>query len=842
MVLKVFTIALREPGVGENEINLVAYLFGFTLTNMKRMLLCSIAICAVGLVLSGKGDSTAFATRGEQGKDRSEAEKHLRLARSLFEQRRFAEAAAEAVRARQSDPDSLSAWKLSGLSLQLAQRLPEAEEEFTNALKSFPVDADLWFYLARVHYLQAELKPAEEAARKALELKSDHADAHIQLGMTYEAQQEFDKALMNYKRSIELNRQQRRPHILPLLNAGQLLAKLGRFAEALEHLTAAETLAPQSIEIRLARGRVLERLGRLVEAEKEYEQAVALGGNLQARSQLQRLRAVAGKGSQPATRLRTPEPIRFRNEAAPAGLSFTLKNSASPRKYQVETMPGGVAVLDYNNDGWPDVYFVNGGELPSMKKSSPQYWNRLFQNNRDGSFTDVTAKAGVSGEGYGMGVAVSDYDNDGDQDIFVAGVNRNILFQNQGDGTFRDVTTSAGVEGLDPARGKPWSVAAAWVDYDNDGKLDLFVANYCKWNTSIDPYCGDPRPGYRTYCFPAKYEGLPNQLFHNRGDGTFADVSQSSGIAQHIGKGMGLAVADFNDDGFTDIFVANDTVANFLFQNDGRGAFQEVALQTGVAVNESGAAVSSMGVDFRDYDNDGRPDLMVTALEGETFPVFRNLGKGFFSDETFPSGLGVGTLKRSGWGLGMFDFNNDGFKDLFTVNAHVNDNIELYNEQTYRQSNAIFANLGNGAFQDVSSQAGADFQARRAHRGCAFADFNNDGKLDVVTTSLNEPAELFRNESPGQGHYLTLVLIGTRSNRDGLGAKIKLTASSGAVQFNHATTSVGYASSSDRRVHFGLADDKLVRTLEIRWPSGMIQVLKDVRADQVLTIKESAAN
>jgi enediyne biosynthesis protein E4 len=809
---------------------------------MKRILLCSITLIVAVMILTIKEDRTCLAAGQVQDKETAEAEKHLRLARSLFDQRRFAEAATEAAHARKADPDSLSAWKLSGLSLQLAQRLAEAEEEFTKALKRFPTDADLWFYLARAHYLQSELKPAQQAAHKAIQLKSNHADAHIQLALIYEAQQEFSLALSNYERAIELNRQQRHSHTLPLLNAGQLLGKLGRFSEALVHLTAAEILAPQSIEIRLARGRVLERLGRIAEAQKEYEKAVALGGNLYARSHLDRLQAVVEKGSQPATNLRAIQSIQFRNHAGRAGLSFILKNSASPRKYQVETMPGGVAVLDYNNDGWLDIYFVNGAELPPMKKTSPQYWNRLFHNKGDGSFTDVTAKAGVSGEGYGMGTAVSDYDNDGDQDIFVTGVNRNILFQNQGDGTFRDVTASAGLEGIDPALGKPWSVAAAWFDYDNDGKLDLFVVNYCKWNTSIDPYCGDFRPGFRTYCFPAKYEGLPNQLFRNRGDGTFVDVSQASGIAQHIGKGMGVAVADFNDDGFTDLFVANDTVPNFLFRNDGRGGFHEVALQTGVAVNESGAAVSSMGVDFRDYDNDGRPDLIVTALEGETFPVFRNIGNGFFSDETFPSLLGVGTLKRSGWGLGLFDFNNDGFKDLFTVNAHVNDNIELYNEQTYRQTNAIFANLGNGTFQDVSSQAGGDFQARLAHRGCAFADFNNDGKLDVVTTALNEPVELFQNESAGQNHWLTLVLIGTRSNRDGLGAKIKLIASSGAEQFNHATTSVGYASSSDRRVHFGLARDNLVRTLEIRWPSGTVQVLKDVRADQILTIKESAAN
>ena len=717
-----------------------------------------IVICSLAL--------PAGITSHAQLKNPAEAEKHLTLARSLFDQRKFAEAAAEAARARVQDPDNLQAWKLSGLSLQLAGRLPEAEEEFLNALKKFSADADLWFYLARVQYLQFEMKSGSQAARKAIELKHDHADAHTQLGMILEAQQEFTSALKAYERSIELNRRQRRPLTLPLLRIGQLLSKLNRLNEALEHLTSAVSLDQRSSEIRLARGRVLERLGRIAEAQKEYEQAVAIDGNPLARSHLDRVRSggvtardptspnpntVAGdentRPNRSHSKADTVDRMLFRNDAGPSGLNFVLRNAASPRKYQIETMTGGVAVLDYDNDGWLDVYFVNGAELPSMKKSSSQYWNRLFRNNREGGFTDVTSEAGVAGEGYGMGAAVADYDNDGDQDIFVAGVNRNILYQNQGGGRFRDVTSSSGLEGIDPARGKLWSVAAAWVDYDNDGKLDLFVANYCKWNTTIDPYCGDPRPGYRTYCFPARYEGLPNQLFRNNGDGTFSDVSRASGIGRHVGKGMGVAVADFNDDGFTDIFVANDTVPNFLFQNDGRGGFQEVALPVGVAVNESGGAVSSMGVDFRDYDNDGRPDLIVSALEGETFPVFRNIGKGFFSDETFPSRLGVGTLKRSGWGLGVFDFNNDGFKDLFTVNSHVNDNIELYNEQVYRQPNSIFANLGNGEFHDLSTLAGPDFQVARAHRGCAFGDFNNDGRIDVVTTSLNEPAELFRNDS-----------------------------------------------------------------------------------------------
>jgi tetratricopeptide (TPR) repeat protein len=805
------------------------------------VLICSALLIGPALPPSGQGPA--------------EAERRLRLARTLFEQRRFTEAAVEARRAREIDPDQIAAWKLGGLALQLAKRWPEAEAELTAALKKFPTDPDLWFYLARVQYLQSELRPAEKAVRRALELKSDHADAHTQLAMILEALLDYQNALTHYRRAIELEEKQARQQTLPLVYASQLLSRLGQWPEALEYLTRAKALNSRSSEIRLARGRVLEKLERLAEAAEEYQQAVALDGNAQARAQLERLKsgvsrsrpaadANAPRASKPPSEspARSVAPIQFRNLAPQARLNFTLRNSATPNKYQVETMTGGVAVLDYNNDGYQDIYFVNGAELPAMQKTSPQYWNRLFRNNRDGTFTDVTQEAKVAGEGYSMGAAVADYDNDGQQDIFVAGVNRNLLFRNEGDGRFSDATTKAGLSGVDAARGKMWSVAAAWLDYDNDGRLDLFVVNYCRWHPAIDPYCGDARPGYRTYCFPDRYEGLPNQLFRNNGDGTFTDVSSASGISRHIGKGMGVAVADYDDDGWIDIFVANDTLPNFLFRNNGRGKFEEVALASGVALNESGRPVSGMGVDFRDYDNDGRPDLIISALEGETFPLFRNLGKGYFSDETFASRLGLETIKRSGWSLGLFDFNNDGFKDLFTVNAHVNDNIELYNEQTYRQPNSIFANLGNGAFADVSRAAGQDFQTKSAHRGCAFADFNNDGKVDAVTTSLNDPAELLINQSPDEHHWLMIRLIGVRSNRDGLGAKIKLTTAAGAVQFNHATTSVGYASSSDSRVHFGLGKERAVRSLEVRWPSGTRQALREVMADRMLTIKEGSAN
>ncbi len=758
----------------------------------------------------------------------------LQIAQERFAQRRFPEAAQLACRASTSEPKNLAALKLCGLSQQLTQQIPQAEQTFQRAVTLFPNDAELWFFLARVQYLQGQLKPSQTAAQRALQLRNDYADAHTQLALALDALHEDAAALKAYETAIQLNQKQSRPMTLPLVYAADLLLRLQRYDEALAYLTQAVALNPNASATRLQRGRALEKLGKLSEAAKEFQQAIALDGNAQARTALERLKAGA-TNSQAASALPTITPIKFRNGAAQAKLNFTLRNAASPRKYQIETMTGGVAVIDYDNDGWEDIYFVNGAELPAMQKTSAQFWNRLFRNNRDGTFTDVTKTTGTKGEGYAMGAAVADYDNDGDQDLFVAGVNRNQLYRNDGHGKFTDVTKTANLLGVDAQRGKLWSVAAAWFDYDNDGHLDLFIVNYCKWHPEIDPYCG--ATGKRTYCFPDRYEGLPNQLFRNNGDGTFTDVSAATGIAKHIGKGMGVALADYNDDGFVDVFVANDTLPNFLFQNNGGKSFTEVALTAGVALNDGGKPVSSMGVDFRDYDNDGQPDVIVSALEGETFPLFRNVGKGFFTDVTWSSGLGQPSVKRSGWSLGLFDFNNDGWKDVFTTNAHVNDNQELYNEQTYRQSNAVFTNLSNGTWQDGSREAGESFQSRSAHRGAAFADFNHDGKVDVVTTSLNEPAELWWNESTNDQHWLALKLIGTKSNRDGIGAKIKLTTASG-TQSNHATTSVGYASSSSSLVHFGLGKETVVRQIEIRWPSGTKQILTGIQADRVVTVQE----
>ena len=528
--------------------------------------------------------------------------------------------------------------------------------------------------------------------------------------------------------------------------------------------------------------------------------------------------------------------IRFEDIAQKAGLKFELRNGAIGEFHQPELMLGGVAALDYNNDGCMDIFFTNGAEMPSLKKTSPQYSNRLFRNNCDGTFTDVTEKAGVAGEGYSMGVAVGDYDNDGYPDIFVAGLNRNILYHNRGNGTFEDVTAKAKLTGVDSHFGKLWSVAAAWVDIDNDGWLDLVVTNYVQWDPQLEPRCGSPQNP--SYCHPSAYHDTPNQLFRNNHDGTFTDVTESSGLAAHLGKGMGVAVADYDGDGLMDIFVANDSVPNFLFHNLGYGKFEEVGLMAGVALNEDGRPVAGMGVDFRDFDNDGNPDLTFTTIINDTYPLLRNTGKSpAFQDDTARSGLAVATRTLTGWGIGLYDFDNDGFKDVFTANAHF-PALERFLGRDPSLANSVFRNQGNGHFQDVSKDAGKDFQLPGQYRGVAFADFDNDGRLDAVVSNVNGPVRLFRNITPGAGHWLALKLIGSRSNRDGIGAKVAVTLSDGRHLYNHCTTSVGYASSSEPLVRFGLGPENAAKLVKIQWPSGQVQELRDIRGDQVLKVQE----
>jgi len=537
---------------------------------------------------------------------------------------------------------------------------------------------------------------------------------------------------------------------------------------------------------------------------------------------------VAGAAARAAPPV-TFDPVVFDEAAAQRGLRFVTNSSRTARKHQPETMVSGVALLDYNNDGWLDVYAVNGARMTSLEKTGPEYWN-----HGDGTFTDVTAAAGVAGRGYDLGVVTGDYDNDGYTDIFVAGLRRNTLFHNNGDGTFTDVTERSGLAQRDPRYGTLWAVAAAFVDYDRDGWLDLFVSNYCVWDPEKEPTCGNPSAP--DYCHPKEYQGLPNSLFHNNRDGTFTDVSVPSGIRAHVGKGMGIGVADFDDDGWMDLFVSNDTVPSFLFMNNRDGTFTESAFERAVAFTERAEPVSGMGADARDIDNDGLPDLFQTALANETFPLFKNVGRGMFEDVTNRSGVGMLSRPRSGWGNGIVDLNNDGWKDLFVACADVMDSSGSFRERV-PMANAVFVNLKNGRFADGSAGAGDQFARKAVHRGAAFGDIDNDGRLDVVVTALDGALELWRNVSPAPRHWLLVKTVGTKSNRDGMGAKVKIVTASGA-QYSHVSSAVGYGCASDRRVHFGLGAEDAVNELTIAWPSGKTQTLKGVKADQILTVRE----
>jgi enediyne biosynthesis protein E4 len=523
-------------------------------------------------------------------------------------------------------------------------------------------------------------------------------------------------------------------------------------------------------------------------------------------------------------------PIHFSFRPIP----FFLDSSESPQRHAPETMAGGVAVFDYDNDGNLDIFFTNGADINTLRKSSPKYYNRLFRNNGDGTFTEVTEKAGLAGTGYDTGVAIGDYDNDGYEDIFVAGVYRNTLYHNNGDGTFTDVTEKAGLAQPDKEYGPLWSVGAAWVDVNNDGLLDLFVVNYLKWDGTKEPPC--TFEGKPEYCHPKYYKEVPNQLFLNQGNGKFIDISASSGIRSHLGKGMAVGIADFDGDGLPDLFVSNDKLFNFLFHNKGNGKFEEVGFETGVALPEHGNLISGMGVDFRDFNNDGYPDIAVVALDTETFPLYQNDCKGSFVEITAKSGMSLLSNPMAGYSVNIADFDNDGWKDIFVSRGDVQ-SPAMAARRHIDQPNTVFRNLAGGKWSALTEEAGFAAVSAKRHRGSAFGDFNHDGKLDLVVTALSAPAEIWMNDSPGENHWLKLSLQGTKSNRDGIGAKIRVSAG-GQSQFNHVTTASGYASSSAGPVHFGLGMAKVVDELEIRWPSGTIQRLKNVPADQIVHVKE----
>ena len=541
---------------------------------------------------------------------------------------------------------------------------------------------------------------------------------------------------------------------------------------------------------------------------------------------------IVSMSAQTAAPGKESSPIHFAYQP----IDFRLDNSETPLAHAPETMAGGVAIFDYNNDGKLDVFFTNGASIDTLQKDSPQYSDRLFENDGHGHFTDVTQKAGLAGTGFDTGVAIGDYDNDGYEDVFVAGVYRNTLYHNNGNGTFTNVTTKAGFNKPDSEFGPLWAVAAAWVDVNNDGLLDLVVINYLKWDAKTEPDC--EVFGHHDYCHPKMYKPTPDQLFLNNGDGTFRDASVGSGLRAHPGKGMGVAAADFSLTGKMDLFVPNDKLVNFFFRNKGNGKFDEVAFETNTALREDGVFISGMGTDANDLDNDGYPDIVVVALDKETFPIYRNTGKGDFTEVTETSGMTQLSMPMAGYSPNIADFDNDGWKDIFVSRGHVQ-SMKDQPRVAVEQQNTVFRNLGGMKFSALTEEAGFTALPPSRHRGSAVGDLNGNGKLDVAVTALRAPGEIWMNDSPGHNHWLELKLQGTKSNRDGIGARIKMVTKHGA-QYSQMHTCAGYASSSAGPVHFGLGPDTAADLVEIHWPSGTVQQLKNVDGDRIMTVKEAA--
>ena len=533
-------------------------------------------------------------------------------------------------------------------------------------------------------------------------------------------------------------------------------------------------------------------------------------------------------------------PGHFVDITKKSGVHFQYQSSHTSRKYLIETMGAGVALFDYDNDGRLDIFLVNGAPLQDPtpkgtipKKSGPAYWNRLYHQKPDGTFEDVTERAGMQGTGYGMGVAVGDYDNDGFEDLYVTAYGGNKLYHNNGNGTFTEVTDKAGVQS------SGWSSSAAWVDLDNDGKLDLVVLRYLEWDFD-DIWCGEHKENARAYCHPDVFKPISPLVYHNNGDGTFTEVAKQLGLDKPA-KGLGIAIADYDHDGHIDLFVANDSMLEFLFHNKGDGTFEEVGLAAGIAVDGDGRTFAGMGVDFSDFNNDGWPDVIITDLANQRYALYQNNSDGSFTYASQVSGIGRISMTHSGWGNRFFDYDNDGWKDLLVAQGHDLDTIEInYPNLHYREPMLLAHNSGK-TFVDVSRESGDVFQQSWVARGLAIGDLDNDGRVDAVVTTNDGPAFVLHNETPSQNHWLLLNLVGHKSNRDAIGTAVTLTTNA-TTQYATVSTAGSYQSSSDKRVHFGLGKETVVSRIEIRWPSGIIQVLKDVKADQLLRIDEPTAS
>jgi hypothetical protein len=535
---------------------------------------------------------------------------------------------------------------------------------------------------------------------------------------------------------------------------------------------------------------------------------------------------------------KTPDatiPVRYTNVRESAKIDFQQDSTQTDEKYYLETMGTGVGWIDYDQDGLMDLYFVQSAATDIYKPPHPLR-SALYHNNGDGTFTDVTEKAGVGGEGhYGQGVAVGDFDNDGYPDLYVTGYGRAILYHNNGNGTFTDITAKAGV-----ADEGGWSTSAGWFDYDKDGWLDLVVTNYIEWSPKNNIWCGEKRPGYRSYCHPGNYKGQRIKLYHNNHDGTFTDVSDASGVGKPEAKGMGVVLADFNNDGWPDIAIANDSWPNFLFINKHNGTFEDVSLVSGIAASEDGRYEAGMGIDASDVDGDGWQDIYITHLDFELNRLYHNNHDGTFTDDTFNSRIGNKAILLSGVAMKFLDYDNDGWNDILQLNGAMLDNVALYHgEVSYKEPLLMFRNLGKGQFDKVSESLGPDFMQPIVGRGIATADYDNDGDIDIVTNNRGDHPSLLRNDGGNANHWLTVQLIGTKSNRDGIGASLKLN-SEGFVEVEQAKGGMSYMSASDPRIHFGLGKRTKIESLEITWPSGQVDRLTNLSIDQIIAVKEGA--
>lgn len=536
-----------------------------------------------------------------------------------------------------------------------------------------------------------------------------------------------------------------------------------------------------------------------------------------------------------------PELPKFVDVTEAAGIEFRNASSATSQKYLMEAMVGGVATLDFDQDGLLDLYFVNGAALAdpmpegrSPDKSDPRYWNRLYRNEGEWRFSDVTRAAGVQGQHYGQGVAAGDYDNDGFPDLFLANYGTNTLLRNRGDGTFEDVTESAGVPG------GGWSAAPGFMDYDRDGNLDLFVTRYVEWSFEGNPWCGERKPGYRSYCHPKQFKPISHRAYRNNGDGTFTETSDSSGFGAVPGKGLGIAFNDFDRDGWIDVLVANDSYPQQLFRNLEGAKFEEIALLSGLAYDENGRTFAGMGADFADYTNDGRPDIFINALAHQGYALFRNEGP-LFEYVSGQSGVSEISTQHSGWGTKFIDYDNDGLRDIFVAQGHVMDNIELTQpDLQYKEPLALMRNTGDG-FVDVSSGSGDPFQVDLAARGAAFADLDNDGFVDIAINCRDGRAVILRNAGNGNS-WLSIDLEGRRSNRDGIGVLVRVVSEAGTEQQGVVSRAGSYLSSGDRRLHFGLGAASVAQQVTVTWPSSAVQQFDRVPANQFLKITEPAAD